>query len=66
MKIRHLISILVLVGVLSVGAFSQPTTGRITGVAVDPSDPSGNTVYVSTAGGGVWNIVTTMILLGIR
>ena len=52
-------------------------TGRITGIAVDPSDPSGNTyrvaagndknkaadagrdtsgntVYISTAGGGVW------------
>lgn len=24
------------------------------GLAVDPSDPSGNTVYVSGASGGVW------------
>lgn len=29
-------------------------TGRVTSVAVDPSDPSGNTVYVGTTGGGVW------------
>lgn len=28
--------------------------GRVTSVAVDPSDPSGNTVYVGTAFGGVW------------
>jgi len=24
------------------------------GLAVDPSDPSGNTIYVSGASGGVW------------
>jgi autotransporter-associated beta strand protein len=29
-----------------------PTTGRITSVAVDPSDP--NVIYVATAGGGAW------------
>jgi subtilisin-like proprotein convertase family protein len=29
-------------------------TGRIGGLAVDPSDPSGNTVYVGGASGGVW------------
>lgn len=28
--------------------------GRVTSIAVDPSDPSGNTVYVGTAFGGVW------------
>jgi subtilisin-like proprotein convertase family protein len=28
--------------------------GRISAIAVDPSDPSGNTVYVSGASGGVW------------
>lgn len=28
------------------------TTGRITGVVVDPSDP--NVIYISAAGGGVW------------
>ena len=31
-----------------------PVTGRVSSVAVDPSDPSGNTVYVGTTGGGVW------------
>ncbi len=29
-------------------------TGRITAIAFDPSDSSGNTVYVGTTGGGVW------------
>jgi subtilisin-like proprotein convertase family protein len=28
--------------------------GRIGGIALDPSDPSGNTVYVAGASGGVW------------
>lgn len=29
-------------------------TGRVTSIAADPSDLSGNTVYVGTTGGGVW------------
>ena len=29
-------------------------SGRVTGLAVDPSDPTGNTVYVGGASGGVW------------
>ena len=29
-------------------------SGRIGGIAVDPSDPSGNTVYTAGATGGVW------------
>jgi len=29
-------------------------TGRITSIAVDPADSSGNTVYLGTTGGGVW------------
>ncbi len=29
-------------------------SGRVTAVAVDPADASGNTVYVGTTGGGVW------------
>jgi hypothetical protein len=29
-------------------------TGRVTSIAADPSDPTGNTVYVGTASGGVW------------
>lgn len=31
-----------------------PVTGQITSIAIDPSDPSGNTVFLGTAGGGVW------------
>ena len=29
-------------------------TGRVTSIAIDPADSSGNTVYLGTAGGGVW------------
>src|SRR5205807_5332039 len=32
----------------------QPVTGRVTGIAVDPSEPNGNVIYISTAGGGAW------------
>jgi sugar lactone lactonase YvrE len=41
---------------------SGGNSGRIGGLAVDPSDPSGNTVYVAGASGGVWkttNFLTT-------
>jgi subtilisin-like proprotein convertase family protein len=39
----------------SVGPGADSTGhGRIGGIAVDPSDPSGNTVYVAGASGGVW------------
>src|SRR5207237_8620976 len=37
-------------------------SGRIGGLAVDPSDPSGNTVYAAGASGGIWktrNFLTT-------
>ena len=41
------------------GRPSAPTSstagaGQVTAIAVDPSDPSGNTVYVAGASGGVW------------
>jgi hypothetical protein len=29
-------------------------TGRVTAIALDPNDLSGNTVYLGTTGGGVW------------
>ncbi len=29
-------------------------TGRVTSIAADPADPTGNTVYLGTTGGGVW------------
>jgi hypothetical protein len=29
-------------------------TGRITSIAIDPTDATGNTVYLGTTGGGVW------------
>ena len=32
--------------------FSDPSTGRINGIAASPTDPS--TIYVASAGGGVW------------
>jgi subtilisin-like proprotein convertase family protein len=33
---------------------NQGDTGVIGGMAVDPSDPSGNTVYIGGANGGIW------------
>ncbi len=32
-----------------------PVSGRVTGVATDPSDP--NVIYISTAGGGAWKTI---------
>ena len=29
-------------------------TGRVTALAIDPNDASGNTLYVGSTGGGVW------------
>ncbi len=37
----------------STGNSADPS-GRVTGLAIDPSDPSGNTVYAAGASGGVW------------
>src|SRR5262249_9175781 len=31
---------------------SNPTSGRVTSIAIDPTD--GNTVYIGSANGGVW------------
>jgi hypothetical protein len=33
-------------------------TGRVTAIALDPNDTSGNTVYLGTNGGGVWKSTT--------
>jgi subtilisin-like proprotein convertase family protein len=39
----------------AVGAESSTSgAGEVTAIAVDPSDPSGNTVYAAGASGGVW------------
>ena len=43
-------------------AAASGNSGRIGGLAVDPSDPTGNTMYVAGASGGVWkttNFLTT-------
>ena len=36
------------------GGFFSPVSGRITTIAVDPSDASGNTVLIGGAQGGIW------------
>ena len=41
-----------------------PISGRITAIAVDPNDPSGNTVYLGTTGGGVWKSTSAAGPLG--
>jgi Abnormal spindle-like microcephaly-assoc'd, ASPM-SPD-2-Hydin len=32
-------------------------TGRVTAIAIDPTDGTGNTVYLGTTGGGVWKSI---------
>ncbi len=39
-------------------------SGRVTAVAVDPNDTTGNTVYVGTTGGGVWKSTNAAGALG--
>src|SRR5207249_1115306 len=36
------------------GGFFSPVSGRITAIAVDPSDTTGNTVLIGGAQGGIW------------
>jgi photosystem II stability/assembly factor-like uncharacterized protein len=36
------------------GGFFSPVTGRVTTIAVDPSDTTGNTVLIGGAQGGIW------------
>ncbi len=40
-------------GQIATAAYGE-VTGRVTAIAVDPADATGNTVYVGTTGGGVW------------
>ncbi len=43
------------IGPLTVASQSYGNvSGRVSAIAVDPADASGNTVYVGTTGGGVW------------
>jgi hypothetical protein len=37
-----------------VSATYNNLTGRVSAIASDPNDPTGNTVYLGTTGGGVW------------
>ena len=36
------------------GVNYKTVSGKITSIAVDPGDPTGNTYYVGTANGGIW------------
>ncbi len=40
-------------GAVSTAAYGL-VTGRISAIALDPADPTGNRVYIGTTGGGVW------------
>ena len=43
------------VGPLQIGTLAYGSvTGRVTAIAIDPADTTGNTVYIGTTGGGVW------------
>lgn len=37
-----------------VGPHGRQSTGRVRAIVLDPDDPSGNTIYVGAATGGVW------------
>jgi hypothetical protein len=39
------------------GGFFSPVSGRIEAIAVDPSDPTGNTVLIGGAQGGIWRSI---------
>jgi Abnormal spindle-like microcephaly-assoc'd, ASPM-SPD-2-Hydin len=39
-------------------------TGRVSSVAIDPADSTGNTVYVGTTGGGVWKSINAAGVAG--
>jgi len=41
----------------TVGGFYNPTTGRVTTIAVDPSDTTGNTLLIGAAQGGIWRSI---------
>jgi len=41
----------------STGGTFSPVTGRITAIAVDPSDTTGNTVLIGGAQGGIWRSI---------
>src|SRR5437660_4962607 len=36
------------------GPGNHPVSGAVNAIAVDPTDPSGNTVYIGSVNGGVW------------
>jgi hypothetical protein len=40
------------------GGFFSPVTGRITTIAIDPTDATGNTVLIGGAQGGIWRSTT--------
>src|SRR5262249_30483666 len=42
------------IDVTGAGVDYRTVSGNVTSTAVDPRDPSGNTVFVGTANGGVW------------
>jgi hypothetical protein len=45
------------IDVSATGLDFPTVSGKITGIAVDPRDPSGNTFYISAGNGGVWRTV---------
>src|ERR1700734_918543 len=47
-----------------VSATYNNLTGRVAAIATDPNDPTGNTVYLGTTGGGVWKSINAAGPLG--
>ena len=42
----------------------RQVAGRVTAVAIDPADPTGNTVYIGAAQGGVWKSTNASLQRG--
>jgi hypothetical protein len=52
MKVKQIFGSLLLSGILSVGIFGGTVSGRVTGIAVDPSDPSGSIYLITLVANG--------------
>jgi len=58
MKIKQILSSLLLTAILSIGVFGGTVSGRVTGIAVDPSDPSGSICLITLVANGACLLAT--------
>lgn len=58
MKFKQILSGVLLACILSIGIFGGTVSGRVTGIAVDPSDPSGSTYMITLVANGACLLAT--------